>query len=356
MTGLPLQAEHFKSRAIPAEEKASQLDAEARELSAKATGVEADLSHQRDVNKHKEASIAEYQEELRNAVTRANRMGAALRTEEEKVAAAKAEAEEQRMKFEERVVAAESEAETLRKKSDEDAAHARELAERIDALRMLITTDDHSMETKNTMESEVKGAKEVQSEAEDRSVAGTEDNELKTKTGGLLSTIVDLKSKMFGAASKAEAKDAEANAKTEEAEETKETLESELDDVNDKADRGLQSSGQSLADLGEKLSTLRAERDEAVASAARVEELDARTASLESELRDKDEHIVNLEKQLQEVGVKIEKHQSAVKDREEDAVQKAKKVHRLQEEVVGMEEQNLKEGEDEFAEAPTILA
>jgi len=337
--------------------------------------VEADLSHEREVNENKEASIAEYQEELRNAVTRANRMGAALRTEEEKVAAVKAEAEEQRSKFEERAVAAEEEAEKLRKKSDEDAAHARVLAERIDALEKMITaTKDHTMETKKTLEGKVKEeAERVRSEAEERSIAETEANELKTQTGGLLSTFADLKSKMFGAASKVEEREAEAKAKTEEAEETKETL----DTVEDKAgkagraaseelkqkesklgemDQGLQSSGQRLADLGEKLSTLRAERDEAVASADRVEDLNAKIASLESELRDKEEHIANLENQLQEVGVKIEKHQSAIKGREEDAVHKAEKARQLQEEVVDTEEQNLKDGEEEFAEASTTLA
>jgi hypothetical protein len=34
-----------------------------------AVGVEADLSHQREVSEHKDASLAEYQQELRNAVT-----------------------------------------------------------------------------------------------------------------------------------------------------------------------------------------------------------------------------------------------------------------------------------------------
>lgn len=282
-------------------------------MSAEAAGVEADLSHLKEVNEHKEASIAEYQEELRNAVTRANRMGAALRTEEEKMAALKAEAEEQRMKLEERAVAAEAEAEELRKKSAEDSAHARVLAERIGALENMITaTKDHSMETRKAMEAKLKEeAEEVSSQAEERSIAMTQANEMKTEKGGLLSTIADLKSKMFGVTAKVEEKDAEAKAKAEEAEKakteasklqsavksvseqaveeekTKENLESELEGVKVKAneadsvtaelkqkesklkemDQGLQSSGQRLTDLGERLSTLRRERDEAVASA-----------------------------------------------------------------------------------------
>ena len=301
-----LQAEHFESRAIPAEKKVSELDSKARDLSAEATGVEADLSHQREVNEQKEAAIAEYQEELRNAVTRANRMGAALRTEEEKVAAVKAEAEEERKILEERTIAAEAEAEELRKKSAEDSAHARVLAERIGALEEMITaTKDHSMETERKMEAKVKEeADEVRSQEEERNIAQTQANEMKTETGGLLSTIADLKSRMFGVSTKADEKDAEAKAKAEEAEtvkseasklessvkseqETKGNLESELEGVKEKAseadnasaelkqkesklgemDQGLQSSGQRLTDLGEKLSTLRRERDEAVASA-----------------------------------------------------------------------------------------
>ena len=291
-----IQAEHFESRAIPAEKKISELDSKARDLSAEAEGVEADLSHQLEVNDQKDAAIAdkdstitEYQEELRNAVTRANRMGAALRTEEEKMAAVKEEAEEQKKKLEERVAAAEAEAEELRKKSDADSAHARVLAERIGALEEMITaTKDHSMETKRKMEVKVKEEEnEVRAEAEERNIALTQANEMKSETGGLFSTIADLKSKVFGATSKAEEKDAEAKAKAEEAEkakneasnlesavkseeETKENLASELEQKESKLgemDHGLQSSGQRLADLGEKLSSLRRERDEALASA-----------------------------------------------------------------------------------------
>jgi hypothetical protein len=79
--------------AIPAEKKVSELDSKAKDLSAEAVGVEADFSHQREVNEHKDASLAEYQQELRNTVTRANRLGAALRTEEEKLATVKVEAD-----------------------------------------------------------------------------------------------------------------------------------------------------------------------------------------------------------------------------------------------------------------------
>jgi hypothetical protein len=78
-------------RAILAEKKVSELDSKAKDFSAEAAGVEADLSHQREMNEHKDASLAEYQKELRNAVTRANRLGAALKTEEEKLAAVKIE-------------------------------------------------------------------------------------------------------------------------------------------------------------------------------------------------------------------------------------------------------------------------
>lgn len=316
---LSSKAEHFESRAIPAEKKASELDSKAVDLSAKASGVEADLSHERAVNEQKEASIAEYQEEIHSAVKRANRIGAALRAEEEKADAVKAEAEEQRSRFEERAITAEEEAGKLRKKSDEDAAHARVLAERIDALEKMITaTKDHSMESNKVLEGEGEEG------AEERSITETEANDLNTQRGGLLSTIVDLKSKMFGAASKAEERDAEAKTKTEQAEETGEALDAVKDEAGEadtaateelkqtdsklgEMDQSLQSSGQRLADLGEKLTTLREERDEAVATAEKVEDLNARNTSLETELQHREQHIVKLENQLQEVGVKIEK-------------------------------------------------
>jgi chromosome segregation ATPase len=90
--------------------------------------------------------------------------------------------------------------------------------------------------------------------------------------------------------------------------ETKENVESKLEGAKAKAseaysataelqqkeaklgemDHGLQSSSQRLADLGESLSTLRRERNEAIASAdsnaSRVEELVTRIADLEKEI------------------------------------------------------------------------
>lgn len=294
-----LQAEHFESRAIPAEKKASQLDSHAKSLADKAAGAEGNLAELQDSHQQSEATVAEYQEELQTAVSRANRLAAALRTEHEKLATAEKEAEE------------------LRKKTTEDAGHARVLAERVAALeKMISSTEESSMVTKNKLDEDVKKADSVaKSEAEKRSVMETNANELQNEKGGLLSSLGGLKSKMLGAFSKVEEKESQANAKAEESEEAQgkaaelessvavkseklddaqeknEELESKLKSVALKANQadsateeleqnktklgemneGLQSSGQRLADLGGKLSSLRKERDQAVASAGTSE-------------------------------------------------------------------------------------
>lgn len=87
-----------------------------------------------------------------------------------------------------------------------------------------------------------------------------------------------------------------------------------------------------------------------------MEDLVTRIADLESQLRDAEERNSSLESQLQELGVKIEKHKSAIKGREEDAIHKAEKARQLQEEVVDAEEKNIKEREEEFAETSTTLS
>lgn len=310
-----LQAEHFESRAIPAEKKVSQLDSHAKEMSAKAAGMEADLLHYREEAEHKGATIAEFQEELRNAVERANRLGAALRKQEEKAATAEKKAAE-----------AEVEVEKLRQKSTEEAGLAITMAERIDALEKLL-----------------EAAKETKKEAiEQRDMVEPEDEEPKP-SAGLFSTIAGLKSRVWGAAPE--------SAETEEVEEEIEADNSAVDELKGETDQSLQTSAQRLADVEEKMRSLRVERDEAVASAD-----SSRVASLETALGKKDEHITNLKNQLQDVTMKVEKHQSAIKGREENLVRKAEKAHRLQEEVVDAEQQNLKDGEEVFTETSTYLA
>jgi chromosome segregation ATPase len=312
---LSSKAEHFESRAIPAEKKVSQLDSHAKEMSAKAAGMEADLSHYREETEHKGATIAEFQEELRNAVERANRLGAALREQEEKAATA-----------EKKAAAAEVEAEKLRQKSTEEAALAITMAERIDALEKLL-----------------EAAKETKKEGvEQRDMAEPQAEEPKPSPG-LFSTIAGLKSRVWGAAPE--------SPETVEVEEAVEADNSAAEKLKGETDQSLQTSAQRLADVEEKMQSLRVERDEAVASAD-----SSRVASLETALGEKDEHIANLENQLQDVTMKVEKHQSAIKGREEDLVRKAEKAHQLQEEVVDAEEQNLKDGEEEFAETSTYLA
>jgi chromosome segregation ATPase len=84
----------------------------------------------------------------------------------------------------------------------------------------------------------------------------------------------------------------------------------------------------------------------------RVEELVTRIADLEKELREAEEHISGLEGQLQEVGVKVEEHKSAIRGREDEAIKKAEKARELQEEVVDAE----KDMKEEFVETSTTLA